>query len=296
MHSCFDVKPSFHSSRGVAHARHSRASGNPVLGFHSSCADARKLQSQSFHSSCGGAGNFVLCSCKEQSHQKRMHVVCGPGGAARAGADRPRSFPMTCSSRKHRSPTVTPVAPRLSAVLLDERVCSRAGPGTGRLRSFATIARSSSVAAQILDVLSLVTFFARAKKVTRSSAGGVEALALKRQMPQSKNWIRARAGMTSKDYSAGGVEALALKRRKPEKSKNWIPACAGMTSVGYSAGGVEALAPRPTRTDESRNKNWIPACAGMTPRVMVRRGSTTAGAACRALPAKRPSIQRSETS
>jgi hypothetical protein len=36
------------------------------------------------------------------------------------------------------------------------------------------------VAAQILKGVSLVTFFAPAKKVTRSSAGGVEALARKR--------------------------------------------------------------------------------------------------------------------
>src|ERR1700676_3250105 len=65
--------------------------------FHSSCGRAGNFLSQSFHSSCGGAGNFFLysghpalrrfaascavrtapaaqCSCKERSYQERKHV------------------------------------------------------------------------------------------------------------------------------------------------------------------------------------------------------------------------------
>jgi hypothetical protein len=43
------------------------------------------------------------------------------------------------------------------------------------------------VAAQILKGVSLVTFFAPAKKVTRSSAGGVEALALNTKDKQDQD-------------------------------------------------------------------------------------------------------------
>jgi hypothetical protein len=43
----------------------------------------------------------------------------------------------------------------------------------------------------------LVTFFAQAKKVTRSPAGRVEALHLKGIEEGPKSWIPAFAGMTS---------------------------------------------------------------------------------------------------
>src|SRR4029078_221811 len=95
-------------------------------------------------------------------------------------------------------------------------------------------------------VLSLVSCaLGKRREETRSSAGGVEALALKKKKgkDQRKNWIPACAGMTSECSSAGGVEALALKKKKgKDQRKNWIPACAGMTSECSSAGGVEALA------------------------------------------------------
>jgi hypothetical protein len=48
-------------------------------------------------------------------------------------------------------------------------------------------------------VLSLVTFFAQAKKVTRSPAGRVEALHLNgRTKDEQRHWIPACAGMTNK--------------------------------------------------------------------------------------------------
>jgi hypothetical protein len=41
--------------------------------FHSFC-------SQSFHSSCGGAGNFFLCSCKEKSQaDSKLKCITGLG-------------------------------------------------------------------------------------------------------------------------------------------------------------------------------------------------------------------------
>jgi hypothetical protein len=46
------------------------------------------------------------------------------------------------------------------------------------------------VAAQIRKGVSLVTFFAPAKKVTRSSAGGVEALALKQKKIKMDSRLR----------------------------------------------------------------------------------------------------------
>src|SRR3954463_2735163 len=66
----------------------------------------------------------------------------------------------------------------------------------------------SSGADHVLSFL-VTLFFTRVKKrVTRSSAGGVEALALVGKC-QSKNWIPAYAGMTNPGVtrsSAGGVE------------------------------------------------------------------------------------------
>ena len=55
----------------------SRAGGNPVLSLDFRLPLVSK--SQGFPSSCGGAGNSFLYSCKEKSHQKRKHVVCAPG-------------------------------------------------------------------------------------------------------------------------------------------------------------------------------------------------------------------------
>ena len=52
--------------------------------------------------------------------------------------------------------------------------------------------------ARHLGCVSLVTFFAQAKKVTRSSAGGAEALfASKNRTTKEQDGISARAGMTS---------------------------------------------------------------------------------------------------
>jgi hypothetical protein len=75
------------------------------------------------------------------------------------------------------------------------------------------------VAAQILKGVSLVTFFAPAKKVTRSSAGGVEALALENNIkmdsrfrgndnPESYPLLRRRSG------SSGFKDKI--------RSKNWM--------------------------------------------------------------------------
>jgi len=50
-----------------------------------------------------------------------------------------------------------------------------------------------------LGRVSLVPFFARAKKGTRSPEGRVEAFALKTKASKSKNWIPAFAGMTSRE-------------------------------------------------------------------------------------------------
>jgi hypothetical protein len=80
----------------------------------------------------------------------------------------------------------------------------------------------------------LVTlFFTRVKKrVTRSSAGGVEASALGNK--KRKNWIPAYAGMTSGEKELDSSfrwndemkerTGFPLSRESRAEGKNWIPA------------------------------------------------------------------------
>ena len=70
------------------------------------------------------------------------------------------------------------------------------------LRRLSKLDRVKPGTAQILKGISLVTFFVPAKKVTRSSAGGVEALAM-------ENNLRCRAG------GGGGATAKRSAKQTP---------------------------------------------------------------------------------
>ena len=72
----------------------------------------------------------------------------------------------------------------------------------------------------------MVTFFAQAKKVTRSSAGGAEALHLKPLKKQSKTKMVSR--LTSSAVESRGNDERK-NERVPERRRS-LPACAGMTS------------------------------------------------------------------
>jgi hypothetical protein len=67
------------------------------------------LQSQSFHSSYGGAGNSFLYSCKEKSHQKRKHVGLRRGGYALPIGDVAQRPRLWTGARNRRGRQVTPV-------------------------------------------------------------------------------------------------------------------------------------------------------------------------------------------
>src|SRR4051812_26518063 len=93
-------------------------------------------------------------------------------------------------------------------------------PHTWNLRRISALPCVPSSGADHVFSFLVTLFFTRVKKrVTRSSVGGVEALALKRET-KSKNWIPACAGMTNPGLtrsSAGGVEALALETKDDQK-------------------------------------------------------------------------------
>jgi len=95
----------------------------------------------------------------------------------------------------------------------------------------------------------LVTFLARARKVTRSTEGRAKALALRQrskaktldsgfrrndeQKDQKPNYTR-QSGLRRNDEQEKWIPAFA-RMASPIKSKNWIPAFAGMTTKERSA-------------------------------------------------------------
>ena len=93
--------------------------------------------------------------------------------------------------------------------------------------------------------VSLVTFFAQAKKVTRSPAGRAEALHL---YEQSKNKVDSRL------RGNGGIR------------KSWIPAFAGMTTEEKTrcTWPMKIKMDSRFRGNGGIRKSWIPAFAGMT--------------------------------
>jgi len=147
---------------------------------------------QSFHSSCGGAGNFFLYSCKERSHQERKHVAWRPRFYARISG-KAAQIPITCASRQHNG-----LSRRISRTSLGHQCCLyrryclktarfyAPTSWTGTVRAFAGL-HDIKPGAQT-HVLSFGDFsLHEQRKVTRSSAGGVEALLLRRGT--RKNWI-----------------------------------------------------------------------------------------------------------
>jgi hypothetical protein len=112
----------------------------------------------------------------------------GPPVARRAGGGKARRGARTMRARSLRAHGCALSEPRSPIANLEGRMPGRRVPG---------------------GVLSLVTFFAQAKKVTRSPAGRVEALHLKRQEEQ-RSWIPAFAGMTSKRTTSKRVTSKGI--------------------------------------------------------------------------------------
>jgi len=86
----------------------------------------------------------------------------------------------------------------------------------GTLRSIAESESSSSMTAQILRGISLVTFFVPAKKVTRWSAGTAEALALK--SPRAAPSLSAKTIQWPKDSGRTGSQ-------EPKRNANLTDNC-----------------------------------------------------------------------
>jgi hypothetical protein len=180
---------------------------------------------QSFHSSCGGAGNFFLCSCKEKSHQERKHVTWRPRFYTRI-TGKAAQIPITYSLRRRngflRCTSHVSSSHRRRAY---RRYCLTAArfnapnSWTGTVRRFADL-QGVKPGAQA-NVLSFGNFSLHGqRKVTRSSAGGVEALPFKKK---SRNWITCDSSRMPYGPFAARMFASASCLRSP--------ACTGMTST-----------------------------------------------------------------
>jgi len=242
--------------RALALARHSRASGNPVLAFCSA-----ETESESFHSSCGRAGNCSLLVQRKVTKRNTPQSVAPDAHPAHrvrvSGRVRLSARPCAGSrmSAIHRAPPAG-----VSGRCRRNAMGTRKSQGSALLRAEAT-ARAKALHAVAFDLAldlrvpvcrgegrseMLAESRARCARVrcthtdvrstnpglsSRTATGGAASgahslwfLSLVRARERNPRAGRARKG-----------EETRSQKIKSQARSSWIPACAGMTSKGETS-------------------------------------------------------------